>query len=144
MPVESIDDITRRLCLLYPWSRECQGVAPIEPSPGESAGIWTGPGGLEYVTSSKNIPTGSKCEAVQLVPLDAIGKRFSSPATLGGKEVQSSNNIEYSFPRGAGVVSRSCTADPSFLSIFPHSNSSHRRIIINNFLYHNCFALNTT
>jgi hypothetical protein len=126
--MESIDDITRRLCLLYPWSRECQGVAPIEPSPGESAGIWNGPGGLEYVTSAKNIPDGSKCEAVQLVPLDAIGKRHS----VGGGGVTPPNIVEFQFPQN--VVGRSISGETLLAAGTFRKPTTLSRIEIKNFL----------
>lgn len=95
MTIESIDDLTRRLCLLYPWSRECQGVSPIMPTDGERAGMWHAPGGYEVAQSTSNIPTGAQCESVQLIPVDAIGKQVGS--TPVGYETQLPSVIHQQF-----------------------------------------------
>ena len=96
MPIETIDELTRRLCLLYPWSRECQGVPPMVPTDGEMAGMWHGSGGYQVAQSTSNIPAGSQCESVQLIPVSSIGKRFG--VTPVGYETQLPTALHAQFP----------------------------------------------
>lgn len=125
--VESIDDLTRRLCLLYPWSRECQGVPPIEPSPGEAAGMWHGQGGYQVATTVKNIPKGSQCESVQLIPVEAIGKRFGP--TPVGNEVQLPSALHMQFP-----VAKSGLEMAVMHALFANPALARSKIINKNFL----------
>jgi hypothetical protein len=99
MPIESIDDLTRRLCLLYPWSRECQGVPPIIPTDGERSGMW----GYQVAQSIRNIPTGSQCESVQLIPVAAVGKQIGSVRV--GYETQLPSVVHTQFPLPTTVSS---------------------------------------
>lgn len=73
MVLNTPSETLSRICVAYPWSRECAGVAPIVPSPGEQTAIWNGDGGFA-AASGKNIPNGTRCESIQLIPVSAIGK----------------------------------------------------------------------
>lgn len=89
-------ELIRRLCLAYPWSAECQGIPPILPTATENAALWSGPGGYQQLVGSvmkKDIPLGTQCEPVQLVPLSAIGNR-----TPDLPLAQPSNSMFLQFP----------------------------------------------
>lgn len=74
-------ELLRRTCVAYPWASECRGMAPVVPTDAENAGLWSGPGGYQelYGAMKKDIPLGTQCEPVQLIPLNAIGKRLHDP-----------------------------------------------------------------
>lgn len=72
-----VSETLRRICLLYPWSRECAAVAPMTPSAAELPGMWHGEGGYT-AAFGKTIPNGTRCESVQLIPIGAIGKSGGS------------------------------------------------------------------
>ena len=72
MPIDAPDAVLRRICLAYPWSSECTGVAPIVPTQGETNAMWHGEDGYA-VASGPNIPAGGRCESVQLIPVDHMG-----------------------------------------------------------------------
>lgn len=97
MPIETVDDLTRRLCLLYPWSKECQGVGPMVPTDAERASMFHAPGGYEVAQSTASIPPGSQCESVQLIPVGAIGSKFGS--TPVGYETQLPTVMHSQFPQ---------------------------------------------
>ena len=89
-------DALHRICVAYPWSQECSGLAPIVPTDTEQSQIWSGPGGLVAATGT-NIPNGTRCESVQLIPIDAIGKRAPEPPA-----VKQDPNSMYMQIRGLG------------------------------------------
>lgn len=80
MPIQAPDEVLRRLCLAYPWSRECVGVDPILPTASENSALWHGASGYQYAVG-RNIPNGAQCESVQLVPLDKITSRYNYSQT---------------------------------------------------------------
>ncbi len=120
-------DLLNRTCVAYPWARECQGLAPIVPSAAQNASLWSGPGGYQELVGvmKKDIPLGTQCEAVQLVPTDAIGNRPPDPP-LG----QSSNSVYLQFPtpaiRGIGM-------DAAATGVLGE-NYIHRLELINQFI----------
>jgi len=74
-------EVMRRLCLAYPWSAECKAIAPIRPTPEENQGLWHGESGYDYAVG-KNVPRGTQCESVQLVPYENILKSKMSSADI--------------------------------------------------------------
>ena len=79
--IQDPDEVLRRICLAYPWSSECRAIAPMVPSAAENGFLWHGAGGYMHATG-KEIPPGTQCESVQLVPIDSIMKpRVEQPAT---------------------------------------------------------------
>jgi hypothetical protein len=93
MPVPDLSEAMRRVCLIYPWSTECSGVAPIVPTDGEMKAMWNSPDGL-IAASGKAIPTGAQCESVQLVPVSKIG----SPVPPVTSSQPSSTDLQFQFP----------------------------------------------
>jgi len=84
------------------------------------------------VNTAKNIPQGSQCESVQLVPFQAIGKRLGAAATtLGGKDIPSAaDNMQFQFPAGQTMMSRSMGSMGMLIM-----RSQNRRVEkINNFI----------
>ena len=92
MPVPDLSEAMRRVCLIYPWSSECSGVAPIVPTDGETKAMWNSPDGL-FAASGKAIPTGAQCESVQLIPVNKIGQ----PVAPVSPSQPSSTDIQYQF-----------------------------------------------
>jgi hypothetical protein len=121
-PTMEQTELLRRTCVAYPWARECQGVAPIVPSPDESASLWTNPYQQHSAGFKKDgIPLGTRCEPVQLVPLDTLrGNRPADPPIM-----QPGNSMYLQFP-----VARSMGEGVMVASIFPTARGN----LINNFL----------
>jgi hypothetical protein len=126
MPVQSPDEVLRRLCLAYPWSPECQGVDPIRPTDSENGALWHGTSGYEYATG-RNIPSGAQCESVQLIPLDKIGPRYPPPSPVPA--TQDSGQIYLQVP-----MSKTLQSFDMHAVIFPSLIWNNRTRLINNFI----------
>lgn len=82
---------------MYPWSPECQGVAPIQPTAAENQGMWHGEGGYAYA-KGKNIPAGSRCESVQLLPYEKLMHRHFTVSDMAEAAVPNGAEIFNQFP----------------------------------------------
>ena len=99
------DVVLRRICLAYPWSSECLSTGPVAPTEAESRSMWHGEGGYQ-IASGKNIPTGARCESVQLVPVDHMGKKigkFTGSATLEDHVRSNGMMGQFPLPRPASM-----------------------------------------
>ena len=120
--MQDAGEVMRRLCLAYPWSHECQAIAPFRPTLAENQAIWSGEGGYEYAVG-KNVPAGTQCESVQLVPFDSIMKRQYASSDVA----PSARNIYMQFPEPA-------ERNINFSPIFSYFLAIDRKHLINSFI----------
>ena len=81
MSIQGPDEVLRRICLSYPWSAECRAISPMIPMAAENGALWHGPGGFVHAVG-KQIPPGTRCESVQLIPVESIMKPRVDPTMM--------------------------------------------------------------
>ena len=127
MPITPPDEVLRRICLAYPWSNECQGIAPIVPTGAETKAMWHGEGGYE-LASGKNVPEGTRCESVQLIPISQIGKKMEGLNAAAQAAVSAPNPnavyMQFPTPKLEGLES----------VLFSNILIAHNRALINAFI----------
>jgi hypothetical protein len=97
MSFQEPNEILRRLCLAYPWSSECQAIGPIRPTAAENQGLWHGDTGYDYA-KGKNIPTGTRCESVQLIPYEKLVNKQYSPSDIAASMASDGTSVYMQFP----------------------------------------------
>lgn len=97
MSVQGPDEVLRRLCLAYPWSTECQSIGPIRPTAEENQGLWHGDMGYDHAKGA-NIPEGSRCESVQLIPFDKLVNKQYSPSDIAASMQPEDTGVQMQFP----------------------------------------------